>query len=167
MCVRTKLNVGLELKGHSLVYSLNHSGAGSLQADSAPHPPTASFLTLFLYLLQLINPQVFPSTESFLLHKWVSASISHLSSIILLPFPLLWIGMVQSAATSAGVWLPTNKASHFDMKGYSFGRTKICVPECAYMHVCVYIHVYMWFIHLCTFVFLLACFSQVLWIVCI
>lgn len=106
-------------------------------------PPRPTFFSL----LQLINPPVFPSTESSPLHNLVSVCISHLSSKILLLFLLLWTGLVQSKSASAGDRLPTNKANHSDIKGQSLGRTKssLCMCTCV---LCT--------VHACTFVCLLA-----------
>lgn len=119
--------------------SLNQSGAGSLQEESGPHPPTLSFHPLFPSLLQLINLPVFPYTKSSLLHKLVSVRISHLSSKILLPLPLLWL--VQYKSASAGDWLPTNKANHPDMKGKQpqMNKERVCVLVHMCAHICVYI----------------------------
>ena len=114
--------------------SLNQPGAGSLQEEFGPHPPTPSLFPWFLSLLQLINLSVFPYSKSSLLHKLVSVRISHLSSKNLLPLPLLWL--VQSKSASAGDWLPTNKANHSDMKGKQPQMNKECV--CFSAHVCTY-----------------------------
>ena len=110
----------LWIKGSFPTVFMNQSDAGSLQTRSAPHPPSPSFVSL----LRLINPPVFPSHISSLIHKLVSAHIFHLSSRILPPFPLLCSELVQSKSASAGDWLPTNKANHSDMKGCSLEGTK-------------------------------------------
>lgn len=99
-CVCTRLNVGLELKGHSPVCSLNQSGAGSLQGESGPHPPfpSPSSLPSFLSLLQLINPPSFPifqviqSAQTGIITMHLSSVIKNSSS---LPPALDWIGSVQ------------------------------------------------------------------------
>lgn len=68
--VFTRLSVGLELKGHSPVFSLNLSGAWSPQGESdSPSHPSLMFL-----FAQLINPptpiHLLPSTQSVPLWNW-------------------------------------------------------------------------------------------------
>lgn len=68
--VFTRLSVGLELKGHSPVFSLNLSGAWSPQGESdSPSHPSLMFL-----FAQLINPptpiHLLPSTPSAPLWNW-------------------------------------------------------------------------------------------------
>lgn len=82
VCVCTRQNVGWVLKGHSPLCSLIWCGAESAPSPpphlhlSFPRPPVCS---------SSLTPTLSPSTTSSILHKLVSAYISHLSSRILLP----------------------------------------------------------------------------------
>lgn len=94
--VCTRLNVGLELKGHSPVCSLNRSGAGSLRAQTSAHPPSHPSFPHS----SLSSSSLTPGFPTYQLFPFAQTGISmHLSSVIKnsssLPPALCWIGTVQ------------------------------------------------------------------------
>lgn len=147
VCVCTRLNVGLELNGHSLVCSLN------LLHHQTPPSPTFPSLVLFS-VLQLINP---PDTNLPTL-PFSSNCYQHASLICLHESPPTpptfdWIGSVQ-VGLSGETDSPQIRPTISTWKGTASKEQRV-LHACA----CVYVLVGYGFVHMSACLLVLSAYS--------
>lgn len=134
MYVCTRLNVGVELKGHSPACSLDWSSAGSHQAHQAPHPPSHAFPSHFSLCSSLLTPS-FPMNQLF---PFAQAGFSmHLSSVIKnvsSPPPCSMLDWRSPSQAQQGTGCPQIRPTILTWKGATSGEWRTVGVEA---HVCM------------------------------